>query len=167
MGFVKKVKKNCSKVSRIGSLCDIQFTSFSKYPSHGDNYNVISFCSIVSQESSLFSPKQLESKVLKITHRGSCYILLVEQCHDPFHVIPGISPTPLTVIFVSEAIMVPADYSEWRNVSLKKKKTRRCCSVRCLKVPMHMFTFFYWVRITRMYISIHDVIHRDLSTFVR
>lgn len=48
MGFVKKVKKSCSKVSRIGSLCDIQFTSFSKYPSHGDNYNVISFYSIVS-----------------------------------------------------------------------------------------------------------------------
>ncbi|XP_073245825.1 CD151 antigen-like [Porites lutea] len=41
--------------------------------------------------------------------------------------------------------MVPADYSEWRNLSLKKKKTRRCCSVRCLKVPMHMFTFFYWL----------------------
>lgn len=153
MGFVKKVKKNCSKVSPISSLCDIQLTSFSKYPFHGDNYNVISFL----QCSSLFSPKQLESKVLKITHRGSCYILLVEQCHDPFHVIPGISPTPLTVIFVCEPIMVPADYSEWRNVSLKKKKRRRCCSVRCLKAPMHMFTFFYWVRISRCtYISIHD-----------
>lgn len=48
MGFVKKVNKNCSKVSRIVSLCGIQFTSFSKYPLHGDNYNVICFCSVVS-----------------------------------------------------------------------------------------------------------------------
>ncbi|XP_020617941.1 CD151 antigen-like [Orbicella faveolata] len=41
--------------------------------------------------------------------------------------------------------MVPADYSEWKNAELKKKKERRCCSVRCLKAPMHMFTFFYWL----------------------
>lgn len=157
-------------MSQIGSLCDIHLILSVNIPCMETILTSFLFAvlwSVVNQESSMFSPKQLESKVLKITHRGSCYILLVEQCHDPFHVIPGISPTPLTVIFVSEFIMVPADYSEWRNVSLKKKKTRRCCSVRCLKVPMHMFTFFYWVRITRTYISIHDVIHHDLSTILR
>ncbi|XP_068673703.1 CD151 antigen-like [Montipora foliosa] len=42
--------------------------------------------------------------------------------------------------------MVPADYSDWRQVELKKKNSRRrCCSIRCLKAPMHMFTFFYWL----------------------
>ena len=41
--------------------------------------------------------------------------------------------------------MVPAEYSGWKNAELKKKKDRHCCSVRCLKAPMHMFTFFYWV----------------------
>lgn len=43
--------------------------------------------------------------------------------------------------------MVPLDYSERRQEELKKRKTRRrrCCSVRCLKAPMHMFTFFYWL----------------------
>lgn len=41
--------------------------------------------------------------------------------------------------------MVPADFSDWRNIELKNRKRRRCCSVRCLKAPMHMFTFFYWL----------------------
>jgi len=41
--------------------------------------------------------------------------------------------------------MVPVDYSDLRHVELKKKGRRRCCSVRCLKAPMHMFTFFYWL----------------------
>ncbi|XP_027039255.1 CD151 antigen-like [Pocillopora damicornis] len=41
--------------------------------------------------------------------------------------------------------MVPADFSDWRNIELQNRKRRRCCSVRCLKAPMHMFTFFYWL----------------------
>ena len=53
---------------------------------------------------------------------------------------------PDSLCFYLVFTMVPADYSERKSAALKKKKLdRRCCSVRCLKAPMHMFTFFYWV----------------------
>lgn len=69
--------------------------------------------------------------------KGSCFACL--QVATPRAFRPD---SPCSFLLFT---MVPADYSEWKNAELKKKKDRRCCSVRCLKAPMHMFTFFYWV----------------------